>query len=144
MRTGREYPKGDFVDKDGNVLGRHKGIINYTVGQRKGLGIALGQPAYVIKVDPLSNTVTLGGPEDLMSYELDADDVNLISVPDLSSPMNVTAKVRYRNKGVPAVAVTDSSGILHIKFEEPQKSVTKGQAVVMYDGDEVVGGGTIL
>ena len=121
----------------------HKGIIHYTIGQRRGLGIPAASRLYVCEISPKTNTVVLGDNADLFSSELEADSVNLISVDNLSEPKRVTAKIRYRHKEQPATAWQTPDGILHVKFDEPQRAITKGQAVVMYDGDEVVGGGVI-
>lgn len=142
--TGKKFPEGNFVDKNGNVLGRHKGIIRYTVGQRKGLGLALPHPMYVTAVDPVSNTVTLGENEDLFSTSVTAEKINLISVPNLFTPMRVKAKVRYRQAEQWATAVQTAPDTLKVEFDEPQRAITKGQAVVLYDNDIVVGGGTIV
>jgi len=141
--TGRTYPEGNFVDKDGNILGRHKGIIRYTVGQRKGLGLALPHPMYVIKVDTLSNTVVLGENEDLFSKTVTADNINLISVDNIYKPMRVKAKVRYSQPEQWATAVQTDENTITLEFDEPQRAITQGQALVLYDGDIVVGGGTI-
>lgn len=134
---------GNYISPDGKVLGTHKGIIHYTIGQRKGLGIALGAPAYVTDLDPTANTVTLGTNDDLFSCKLTADQVNLISCDSLSAPRRVLARVRYRHREQPALAWQTEDGTLHVLFDEPQRAITKGQAVVLYDGDVVVGGGTI-
>lgn len=140
--TGAEIPEGSFVDTDGKVLGTHRGIINYTVGQRKGLGISLGKPAYVVRKDIAENTVTLGDEADLYTRTLTAEDVNLISVPEITEPMRITAKTRYSQTEQPAVLMY-RDGEYIVEFDEPQRAVTSGQAVVFYDGDIVVGGGTI-
>ncbi len=140
--TGRTYTPGEFVDTTGKVLGEHRGIIHYTVGQRKGLGIAAGHPLYVCGIDVQENRVTLGENKDLFSDYLTADQVNLISVPSLSDPIRVTAKIRYRHQEQPATAWMEGE-ILHVRFDQPQRAITCGQAVVMYQGDTVVGGGTI-
>lgn len=142
--TGRKYLEGDFVDKNGNFLGRHKGIIRYTVGQRRGLGLALEHPLYVIEVNKENNTVVLGENEDLFSCSVTAKSINLISVPNLYKPMRVKAKVRYRQAEQWATAVQLDEDTLKIEFDEPQRAITKGQAVVLYDEDTVVGGGTIV
>lgn len=142
--TGKKYPEGDFVDKKGNFLGRHKGIIRYTVGQRKGLGISFEHPLYVISVNPENNTVILGENEDLFSTEVTAKSINLISVPNIYEPMRVKAKVRYRQNEQWATAIQIDEDTLKIEFDEPQRAITKGQAVVLYDDDVVVGGGTIV
>ena len=142
--TGYESVCGNFTDMDGKVLGQHKGIINYTVGQRKGLGIALGHPAYVVKKDIAANTVTLGLEFDLYTKSLTANDFNLISVAELTQPMRVTAKTRYSQREQSAVVSYLGNGEYLVEFDEPQRAVTSGQAVVLYDGDIVVGGGTII
>lgn len=142
--TGKTFPEGDFVDKHGNFMGRHKGIIRYTVGQRKGLGLALDHPMYVIAVNPENNTVVIGENEDLFSTSVTAKSINLISVPDMYEPMRVKAKVRYRQSEQWATAVQLDEDTIKIEFDEPQRAITKGQAVVLYDGDIVVGGGTIV
>ncbi len=141
---GADVPHGNFVDTEGKVLGEHKGIINYTIGQRKHLGISLGRPAYVVKKDVASNTVTVGDEADLYTKSLVADDFNLISVPELTAPMRVTAKTRYSQTEQPAVVSYLGDGKYLVEFDEPQRAVTSGQAVVIYDGDVVVGGGTII
>lgn len=141
--TGAEPLCGNFVDMEGRILGEHKGIINYTVGQRKGLGIALGKPAYVVKKDVAANTVTLGDEADLYTKSLIAEDVNLISVEELKQPMRITAKTRYSQTEQSAVLSYLGNGEYLVEFDEPQRAVTSGQAVVFYDGDVVVGGGTI-
>ena len=141
--TGRSYPEGNFVDRNGNILGTHKGVIRYTVGQRKGLGLALPAPLYVCKIDTNKNEVVLCPHEGLFTTTLTATDINLISVPDLYTPMKVNAKVRYRHTEQPATAVQLDENTIRVEFDEPQRAITKGQAVVLYDGDVVVGGGTI-
>lgn len=141
--TGCNVPPGSFIDTEGRPLGEHRGIINFTIGQRKGLGISLGKPAYVVRKDVKSNTVTLGDEADLYTKTLIADDFNLISVEELSAPMRVTAKTRYSQQEQPAVVSYLGDGQYMVEFDEPQRAVTSGQAVVLYDGDIVVGGGTI-
>ena len=141
--TGKTYPEGDFVDTDGKVLGRHRGIIRYTIGQRKGLGLALPEPLYVCGVDLEKNTVILGKNEALYSKSLTAKNINLISVPSIEKPMKIKAKIRYRQTEQWATAVQTDEDTLKIEFDEPQRAITRGQAVVFYDGDTVVGGGTI-
>ena len=141
--TGKTFPAGDFLDLDGNVLGRHKGIIRYTIGQRKGLGLSVPEPVYVCRLDMTRNAVVLGKNEDLFSRSLTATDINLISVPEIKEPMRVKAKVRYRQKEQWATVTQTDPDSLHVEFDEPQRAITKGQAVVLYDGDVVVGGGTI-
>lgn len=141
--TGKSYPCGNFVDIYGNILGNHKGIIHYTVGQRKGLGLALPAPLYVCRLDTEKNEVVLCPNEGLFTKELIANNINLISVPDLYTPMRIKAKVRYRHTEQEATAVQIDENTIRITFDEPQRAITKGQAVVLYDGDTVVGGGTI-
>ncbi|MDE5564188.1 MAG: tRNA 2-thiouridine(34) synthase MnmA [Oscillospiraceae bacterium] len=142
--TGRTYAPGAFVDTAGHVLGEHRGIIHYTIGQRKGLGISAGHALYVCGIDTVNNQVILGENADLFSDTLTAEDVNLISVSELTEPMRVTAKIRYRHSAQPATAWTTLDGRLHVRFDEPQRAITKGQSVVMYQNDVVVGGGTII
>lgn len=142
--TGRDYPAGDFIDTRGKVLGRHQGIIRYTVGQRKGLGIAFGEPVYVMKVDPEANTVMLGTNEELFTDTVTAKKINLISTDRIREPLRVKAKVRYRHKEQWATAAQPDEDTLQVVFDEPQRAVTAGQALVLYDGDVVVGGGTIV
>lgn len=134
---------GYFVDTKGNVLGRHKGIIHYTIGQRKGLGIAFGKPMFVVDIDPVKNTVILGGNEDIFNKGLIATDVNLISIDKIEEPIRVQAKIRYSAKPSPATVYKQDENSIKIVFDEPQRAITKGQSVVMYDGDLVVGGGII-
>ncbi len=142
--TGKTYPEGDFIDTSGKVLGRHKGIIRYTVGQRKGLGISAAEPLYVAKVNPEDNTVTLARNSELFSKTLTANNINLISVDKIDSPVRVKAKVRYRHAEQPATVIQTGEDEIRVEFDEPQRAVTKGQSVVLYDGDIVVGGGTII
>lgn len=142
--TGKTYPNGNFVDTDGNILGEHKGIIRYTIGQRKGLGLALPAPMYVRRKDLENNTVILTDEKSLYSKELIATDFNWISCDKPDGILKVTAKPRYRAKEAPATAELLENGDVKIIFDEPQRAITKGQAVVLYDGDIVVGGGTII
>ncbi len=142
--TGKNYPEGDFVDLEGNVLGRHKGIIRYTVGQRRGLGLSLKQSMYVVKVDPESNTVILGYNEDLFSTTLIANNLNLISIPEIKGEMRFKARPRYNAKEAWATVTKIDEDTIKVVFDEPQRAITKGQAVVLYDDDKVVGGGTII
>lgn len=142
-RTGKNFPEGDFIDRDGRVLGRHRGIIHYTIGQRRGLGLAVPEPLYVCAIDPVRNTVTLSPESGLYSDSLTAHGINLISVPRIEGEMRVKAKIRYRQKEQWATVTQPDADTLHVRFDEPQRAVTKGQSVVLYDGDTVVGGGTI-
>ncbi|MGB4438137.1 MAG: tRNA 2-thiouridine(34) synthase MnmA [Sedimentibacter sp.] len=141
---GVESPKGKFVDMNGNVIGQHQGIIHYTVGQRKGLGIAFGKPAYVINKNKDANTVTIGDEEDLYSNRLEAWDLNLIAVEKLLSPMKAMVKTRYSQKETEAVLHPIENDKILVEFKNKQRAVTPGQAVVFYDGDIVIGGGTII
>ncbi len=142
--TGETFPKGNFVNTAGEVLGQHQGIIHYTVGQRKGLGIAMGARMFVKEIRPETNEVVLASNEELFSDVVYADRINLMSVAVLEEPMEVTAKIRYNHKGAKAVVSMAGEDLLCVRFEEPQRAVTPGQAVVLYDGDIVVGGGTII
>lgn len=142
--TGRAYPHGEFVDESGKVLGEHKGIIRYTVGQRKGLGLALPHPMYVKEKNLEENRVILCDNEGLFSRELFAKDINLISVDKIDAPMRVKARVRYNQKEQPATVTQLDDDTIYVVFDEPQRAISKGQAVVLYDGDYVVGGGTII
>ena len=132
-----ELPTGNFVTLDGKVLGKHKGIMHYTVGQRKGLGLALGYPAFVIEIRPETN-------EDSMSNYVRANKLNFMSIPDLTEPMRVFAKIRYNHKGAWCTIEKTGEDEILCTFEEPQRAITPGQAVVFYDGDYVLGGGTII
>ncbi len=142
--TGKIYPNGDFVDESGAVLGEHKGIIRYTVGQRKGLGLALPHPMYVKEKNLSENTVVLCDNAALFSKELLATDVNLITVDHIDEPLRVCARVRYNQQEQPATVYAVDSDTIRVVFDEPQRAICKGQAVVLYQGDYVVGGATIL
>lgn len=143
-RTGKKCPEGNFIDRDGHILGRHRGIIRYTVGQRKGLGLSLPEPMYVCAVNPEDNTVVLGREAELYTRTLTAKDINLISVPCIEKPLRVKAKIRYRQAEQQASVTQTDADTLKIEFDAPQRAATKGQSVVLYDGDTVVGGGTIV
>ncbi|MDR2442499.1 MAG: tRNA 2-thiouridine(34) synthase MnmA [Deltaproteobacteria bacterium] len=133
---------GDIIDSQGRVLGRHKGIHRYTIGQRKGLGVCWKEPLYVIALDSAKNTVTVGLKSELYAIGALVTDLNLISIASLTGPMEVQAKIRYRQPEVPAIIEPAGSGIL-LKFKSPQTAVAPGQAAVFYQGEIVVGGGTI-
>lgn len=141
--TKKDYPCGDFVDFEGNILGKHKGIINYTIGQRKGLGISAANPYYVCRISPEENQVVLGSNGDLFTKSLTASDINWTVQKVPSFPFRTQAKIRYRQEKQWAVAETARDGGLRLTFDEPQRAVTKGQAVVLYDDDKVLGGGII-
>ena len=140
---GKSYPKGNFVDIHGNVLGEHQGIIRYTNGQRKGLGVAFGKPMYVCDKNVKENTVTLCTNDELFSRELTANDFNWI-IPNPENEIRCAARVRYNMKEQSATAYILANGNVNVIFDEPQRAITKGQAVVLYDGDTVLGGGTII
>ena len=142
--TGRDCPAGDFVDESGHVLGRHKGIVHYTVGQRKGLGIAADAPLYVKRIDAAENRVVLSGNDALFSRELMANDFNWIVYDVPPRELRATARVRYHQREQAATVTVFEDGHVHLVFDEPQRAITPGQAVVLYDGDTVLGGGTIL
>lgn len=142
--TKETFKKGDFVDLEGNTLGTHKGIIRYTVGQRRGLGLALPAPLYVYKKDVESNKVILSPESHLFSKHLDACDINFIPFDKLDSSLRVKAKARYKQQEQWATVTQTGENSFHVEFDEPQRAFAKGQAVVLYNGDFVVGGGTIL
>ncbi len=144
LHTGRTYEPGNFVSTDGKVLGRHKGIIRYTIGQRRGLGIAADQPLYVCRIDTEKNEVVLGQLQDLLSCEAAAADMNWISGEMPSAELRCCVKTRYRQKEQPAVVKASEDGSIRIVFDQPQRAITPGQAAVLYDGDRVLGGGTIV
>lgn len=140
---GKTYPKGNFIDINGNVLGEHQGIIRYTNGQRKGLGVAFGKPMYVADKNVKDNTVTLCTNEELFSAELIADDFNWL-IPNPAKEIKCSARVRYNMKEQSATVYTLENGNVKIVFDAPQRAITRGQAAVLYDGETVLGGGTIL
>lgn len=141
--TGKKYPPGDFVDINGKPIGKHQGIIRYTNGQRKGLGVAFGQPMYVAGKNIEKNTVTLCTNEELFSKELKAVDFNWI-IPNPQNEIKCSARVRYNMREKPATAYINDDNSVNVVFDEPQRAITRGQAVVLYDGDIVLGGGTIV
>lgn len=142
--TGKTVPEGDFVTPEGKVLGRHKGIIHYTVGQRKGLGIALGQRAFVTAIRPETNEVVIGDRAAACSTLLKAKDINFMAVEDIRDERRVWAKIRYNHRGAYCRVQRTGEDELTCIFEEPQHAVTPGQAVVLYDQGYVLGGGTIF
>lgn len=141
--TGKTYPAGDFITPDGTVVGRHKGIIHYTVGQRKGLGLSFPQPVYVGGIDAVRNTVTVCSHDELFHRDMDVADVHWISGEVPAAPLRCTVKVRYRHPEQWATVTPQPDGSAHILFDAPQRAITPGQAAVLYDGDIVLGGGTI-
>ena len=141
--TDLTFPHGKFVDLNGNVLGEHQGLIRYTIGQRKGLGIAFGKPTYVCGKETASNTVILGENSDLFHRDLTAHAINLIATDRIDAPLRVQAKVRYSAKAAPATVEQVDADTLRVRFDEPQRAICKGQSLVMYDGNLVIGGGII-
>ena len=143
--TGRELPPGNFVDVDGNVLGRHRGITHYTVGQRKGLNLSMGRPVFVVEIRPETNEVVIGDNQDVFTNVLRCDKLNWMAVDGLhGKSMDVLAKIRYSHKGSPCTIREIGNDMVECRFHEPVRAVTPGQAVVFYDGDYVAGGGTII
>lgn len=141
--TGEPNRPGNFVDGEGRVLGRHRGFVRYTIGQRRGLGLSLREPLYVCAKRAADNTVILGRGEELFSKSLTASGINLIACERISSPLRLRAKVRYKQREQWATVEQTAEDRLRVDFDEPQRAVTPGQAVVLYDGSCVVGGGTI-
>ena len=141
--TKKAYPSGDFLDLQGNRVGRHNGAIRYTLGQRKGLGLAMGEPVYVCSKDMTANTVTVGPEEVLYTKTLLAKDWNWIPFPALTEPMTVTAKARSRHNPQSAVVYPLDDGGAKVVFDAPQRAITPGQTIVLYQDDLVVGSGTI-
>ncbi|MBR2388309.1 MAG: tRNA 2-thiouridine(34) synthase MnmA [Clostridia bacterium] len=141
--TGESFPEGNFVDTDGNILGEHNGIIHYTVGQRKGLGIALGKPMFVKSKNTEDNTVTLCDDAELYSKTLTASRARFSVAYSFDVPIRLYAKIRYRHTPALATVEKTSPDTFTLTFDEPQRAVAKGQSVVLYDGDTVVGGGII-
>lgn len=142
-RTGIKMRYGNFVDKSGNILGQHKGIYKYTIGQRKGLGVAAGKPVFVSSIDVEKNTVVLGAEEDILFKSLIAKNLNFIAVNKLTEPTQASVKIRYGAKEVGALLIPEEKNLLKIQFKIPQRAVTPGQSVVFYQGDTVLGGGII-
>lgn len=141
--TGKEYPAGDFIDTNGHVLGRHKGIIHYTVGQRRGLGVSADSRLYVLRIDPQTNTVVLGREDELMTKSFTGDALNLISCDQLNQPQRLDVSIRYHQKPQPALVTQTGPHTVRIDLDQPQRGIAAGQAAVFYRGDEVVGGVTI-
>ena len=142
--TGKSYPPGEFLDEAGNHLGTHRGIVRYTIGQRKGLGVSADEPLYVQRKDVDANTVTLAPNRRLYRSELDGTDVNWLSIPRPEGPVSVTARTRNHQTEQPAVLTVTGPDRIHLAFEAPQRAISPGQAVVFYDGENVLGGATIL
>lgn len=138
-----KFPEGDFIGVDGEVIGKHSGLINYTVGQRKGLGVSFGKPMFVGAKNARDNTVTLCTDAELYSDTLTARSINLLTDEDFSRPARVRAKIRYRHTPADATVTRVDGDTLLLKFDEPQRAIAAGQSVVLYDGDTVLGGGII-
>jgi tRNA-specific 2-thiouridylase len=134
---------GNFVSVSGKILGKHRGYPFYTIGQRKGLEIALGEPVYVTAIDPLTNTVVLGSADDLKKTRMKVNKVNLIKFDTLSQPVEATIKIRYKDKGTPGTVMV-KDGLAEVEFFAPVTSVAPGQSAVFYDEDDVIGGGFIV
>ncbi|WAW14045.1 tRNA 2-thiouridine(34) synthase MnmA [Peptostreptococcus equinus] len=144
-KTNIKSDKGHFVDSEGNDLGEHKGIISYTIGQRKGLGVTFGKPKYVIDINGKDNTIVLGDNEDLFKNELEASNVNFIpfSIDEVKDKIVYDAKIRYSAKPARVTITNLGDDKINVVFDEPQRAITKGQSIVFYDGDILVGGGII-
>ena len=141
--TGKHYPAGDFLDVGGKKVGTHNGAVRYTIGQRKGLGLAMGAPVYVCAKDMQANTVTVGPESELFDTIVYANEVNWIAIPELKEPLRVTARTRYHQTEQAATVYPAGEGQFRLEFDQPQRAPTPGQAVVLYQGDVVLGGGTI-
>ncbi|QGG46714.1 tRNA 2-thiouridine(34) synthase MnmA [Heliorestis convoluta] len=139
-----KFPPGPFLNLEGQVIGQHQGLPLYTVGQRKGLGLALGYPAYVVALDVEKNSVIIGVDQDVFSQKLLAHDLNWIDIERLEEPLEVEAKIRYAAPPAKALLIPESPDRVIVQFEKPQRAITPGQAVVFYQGEWVVGGGTIV
>ena len=135
---------GRFIDTEGRDLGEHKGFHRYTIGQRRGIGLSAVEPFYVCSIDPVTNAVVVGTHEKIFSKALTAHSINLISADTLDSPVRVTAKIRYKQPEQPATVWQLDDDTLRVEFDEPQRAITRGQSVVLYDGDTVIGGGIII
>jgi len=142
--TPAEHTRGEIVTADGRTLGEHGGVHHFTVGQRKGLGIATGEPLYVIATDPQSQRVTVGRNDELLRSSLTAREVNWVAIAGLQAPMRAAVKIRNKHAAAPAtIYPTDEAARVEVRFDEPQRAVTPGQAAVFYDADLVLGGGWI-
>lgn len=142
--SGREIPEGNFVTMDGTVVGRHRGITHYTVGQRKGLNLSMGKPVFVVAIRPETNEVVIGESADVFTDRLVCRNLNCMSVPELPDGARVNAKIRYNHQGAAATIRVLGEDCAEVIFDEPVRAVTPGQAVVFYDGEYVMGGGTIV
>ena len=142
--TGKASEPGDFINLQGEVVGRHRGTVCYTIGQRKGLGLSMGEPVYVCGKDMAAGTVTVGPNEALFSRELVAKDWVFFPFEKLTEPLSVTAKIRHSQFDQPATVYPEDGGLARVVFDEPQRAISPGQAVVLYQGDTIIGGGTIV
>ena len=144
-RETKYQPKeGNFIDMDGKVIGTHKGIIHYTVGQRKGLGLAMGHPVFVVAIRPETNEVVIGENKDVFRPKLYANQLNFMGIEKLDAQMRAIGKIRYSHAGAACTIQMTGEDLLECIFDEPQRAITPGQALVLYDGDHVLGGGTII
>lgn len=143
-QTDQKIEEGNFVNTKGEILGRHRGITHYTVGQRKGLNLSLGHPVFVLEIRPDTNEVVVGENEEVFAQGLYADHLNFMSIPDLTEEREVIAKIRYNHQGAPCKIKKVEDDKVLVVFDDMQRAITPGQAVVFYDGDYVLGGGTIV
>lgn len=141
---GHKIPTGNFVDIEGRVVGKHKGIIHYTIGQRKGLGLSLGKPVFVVEIKPDTNEVVVGDNSDVFAYKVYANRLNFMTIERLEGEMEVMGKIRYSHKEAPCRIRMVDEDTLECIFDDAQRAITPGQAIVFYDGEYVVGGGTII
>lgn len=141
--TGKQYPPGDITGIDGTAVGRHRGLIRYTLGQRRGLGVSCNKPVYVAAKNYANNTLIIGGEDSLYSKTCTVKAINLIACDNLYAPLRLGVKTRYLQKENVALVEQTGTDTIHVEFEEPQRAITPGQAAVFYDGDTAVGGGTI-
>lgn len=142
--TETEFDPGNFVNLEGKILGKHKGIVHYTVGQRKGLGLNLGKPGFVVEIRPETNEIVIGDDQDVFSYKLLANQINFMAIEDIEGTLECEAKIRYSHLPAKCKVKKLENDLIECSFEEPQRAITPGQAVVFYDGDLVIGGGTII
>jgi tRNA-specific 2-thiouridylase len=142
--TGKHAEPGNIIDESGTLLGQHRGLIRYTIGQRRGLGLSFPEPRYVLAKSTARNTLTLGAEQGLYTKTLIADNINLIAYPVLERPLRVKVKTRYLQVEQDATAYQVEADRIRIEFDKPQRAITPGQAAVIYEGDTVVGGGTIV
>lgn len=138
------FVPGDILDREGRTLGRHDGIAGFTIGQRRGMGIAAEQPLYVLNIDPEAHSITVGPSDYLYQKTVKAERINWVSLPPADKPLPVTAQIRYNQKPQPARLIPQKDDLFYVDFEQPQRAVTPGQAVVCYQGSEVIAGGTIV